>query len=146
MHWSHFVAHRKWLACGCYHYSVQFGHSVVPDSLRSHGLQHARPPCPSPTPGACSNSCPSSRWCHPTISFSVIPFSSHLHSFPLSLLLLKSFLKCYPASILSREYLYLVLYYEQIVSILSFIFMYKINFHNVWFFMDLSCKSYYLYK
>ena len=51
----------------------QFSRSVVSDSLRSPGLQHARPPCPSPTPGACSNSCPLSRWCHPTISSSVCP-------------------------------------------------------------------------
>ena len=63
--------------------SVQFSHSVVSDSLRSHGLQHARLHCP-PTPGACSNSCPSSWWCHPTISPSVVPFSSHLQSFPAS--------------------------------------------------------------
>jgi len=63
--------------------AVQFSHSVVSNSLRPHGLQHARPPCPSPTPGVYSNSCPLSRWCHPTISFSVIPFS-HLHSFPVS--------------------------------------------------------------
>ena len=62
--------------------SVQFGHSVVSDSLQPHGLQHARPPCPSPTPGAYSNSCPSSWWCHPPISSSVIPFSSCLQSFP----------------------------------------------------------------
>ena len=48
-------------------HSVKFSHSVVSDSLRSHGLQHARLPCPSPTPGACSDSCPSSWWCHPTI-------------------------------------------------------------------------------
>ena len=52
------------------------------DSLQPHGLQHARLPCPSPTPGAYSNSCPLSPWCHPTISSSVIPFSSHLQSFP----------------------------------------------------------------
>ena len=52
------------------------------DSLQPHGLQHTRPPCPSPTPGACSNSCPLSQWCHPTILFSVIPFSSCLQSFP----------------------------------------------------------------
>ena len=52
------------------------------DSLWSHGLQYARPPCPSPTPRACSYSCPLSRWCHPTISSSVIPFSSCFHSFP----------------------------------------------------------------
>ena len=50
----------------------------------THGLQHAWLPCPSPTPGVCSNSCPLSRWCHPTISSSVIPFSSHLQSFPAS--------------------------------------------------------------
>ena len=54
----------------------QFSHSVVSDSLRHHGLQHASLPCPSPTPGACSNSCPLSWWYHPTISSSVIPFSS----------------------------------------------------------------------
>ena len=64
------------------HQSVQFSHSVVSDSSQRHGLQHARPPCPSPTPGACSNSCPSSRWCHPTISSSVILFPSCLLSFP----------------------------------------------------------------
>ena len=64
--------------------SVHFNHSVVSDSLRPHGLQHARPPCPSPTPGVHSNSCLQSRWCHPTISSSVIPFSSHLQSFPAS--------------------------------------------------------------
>ena len=57
--------------------SVQFGRTVVSDSLWPHGL-----PCPSPTPGACSNSCPSSRWCQPTISSSVLPFSSCLQSFP----------------------------------------------------------------
>ena len=52
------------------------------DSLWPHGLQHSRPPCPSPFPGACLDSCPSSQWCHPTISSSVIPFSFCLHSFP----------------------------------------------------------------
>ena len=64
--------------------SVQFSHSVVSNSLRPHGLQHTRPLCPSPTPGAHSNSYPLSRWCHPTISSSVILFSSHLQSFPAS--------------------------------------------------------------
>ena len=64
--------------------SVQFGRSVVSNSLQPHGLQHARPPCPSPTPRACSNSCPSSQWCHPTILFSVTPFSSCLQSSPAS--------------------------------------------------------------
>ena len=64
--------------------NIQFSHSVMSDSLRSHGLQHTRPPCPSPTPGAYSNSGPFSRWCHPTIPSSVVPFSSHLQSFPAS--------------------------------------------------------------
>ena len=64
--------------------SVQFCRSVVSDSLWPHGLQHARPPCPSPTPRVYSNSCPLSWWCHPTISCSVIPFSSCLQSFPAS--------------------------------------------------------------
>ena len=64
--------------------SVQLSCSVVSDSLWTHGLQHARPPCPSPTPRACSNSYPLSWWCHPTISSSVILFSSHLQSFPAS--------------------------------------------------------------
>ena len=59
-----------------------FNPSVVSNSLRPHGLQHARLLCPSPTPRACSNSSPSSQWCHPTISSSVIPFSSCLQSFP----------------------------------------------------------------
>ena len=64
--------------------SVQFSRSVESNSLQPHGLQHARPPCPSPTPGACSNSCPSRWWCHPTISSSVVPFSFRLQSFPAS--------------------------------------------------------------
>ena len=64
--------------------SVQFSHSVVSYSLWTHGLQHARPPSPSPTPGVYSNSCPLSRWCHPTISSSVITFSSCFQSFPAS--------------------------------------------------------------
>ena len=64
--------------------SVQFSCSVAPDSLRPHESQHARPPCPSPAPGVHSNSCPSSWWCHPAISFSVIPFSSCPQSVPAS--------------------------------------------------------------
>ena len=62
----------------------QFSRSVVSDPLRPHELQHARPPCPSPTPGVCSNSRPSSRWCHPAISSSVVPFSSCPQSLPAS--------------------------------------------------------------
>ena len=62
----------------------QFSRSVVSNSLRPHEPQHARPPCPSPTPGVHPNSCPSSRWCHPTISSSVVPFSSCPQSFPAS--------------------------------------------------------------
>ena len=61
--------------------SIQFSCSVVSHSLRPHGLQHARLPCPSPTPRACSNSCPSSQWCHSTTSSSVIPSLSCLQSF-----------------------------------------------------------------
>ena len=64
--------------------SVQFSRSVVSDSLRPHELQHARPPCPSPTPRVHPNPCPSSRWCHPTISSSIVPFSSCPQSFPAS--------------------------------------------------------------
>ena len=62
--------------------SVQFSCSVMSDSLQRHGLQHTRLPCSLPTPGACSNLCPSCRWCYPTIS--VVPFSSCLQSFPAS--------------------------------------------------------------
>ena len=65
-----------WVNC------IQF--SSVAQSCPTHGLQHARLPCPSPTSGACSNSCPSSRWCHPTISSSAAPFSFCLHYFPAS--------------------------------------------------------------
>ena len=64
--------------------SVQFSHSVVSDSLQPHETQHARPPCPSPTPWVYSSSCPLSQWCHPTISSSVVPFSSCPQSFPAS--------------------------------------------------------------
>ena len=64
--------------------SVQFSRSVVSDSLRPHGLQHTRLPCPSPTPIVYSNSCSLSQWCHPTTSSSVVTFSSHLQSFPAS--------------------------------------------------------------
>ena len=63
---------------------IRFSPSVVSNSLWPHGLQPARPPCPSPTPTACSNSCPWSWWCHPTISSSVVLFSSCLQSFPAS--------------------------------------------------------------
>ena len=63
---------------------VQFSRTVMSDSLRPHGLQHARPPCLSLTPGAYSNSCPFSQWCHPTNLSSVLPFSSFLQSFPAS--------------------------------------------------------------
>ena len=64
--------------------SVQFTRSVMSDSLWPHESQHARPPCPSPTPGVHPNPCPSSRWCHPTILSSVVPFSSCPQSFPAS--------------------------------------------------------------
>ena len=64
--------------------SVQFSHSVMSNSLQPHEPQHTRPPCPSPTPGVYPNSCPLSQWCHPTISSSVVSFSSCPQSFPAS--------------------------------------------------------------
>ena len=70
--------------CSLNHNSVQFSCSVVSDSLWPHESQHTRPPCPSPTPGVHLNSCPLSRWCHPAISSSVIPFSSCPQSLPAS--------------------------------------------------------------
>ena len=86
-------ARALWSLCSCLNsqtnknretYSVQFSCSVVSDSLPPHESHHARPPCPSPTPGVHSNSCPSSRWCHPAISSSVVPFSSCPQSLPAS--------------------------------------------------------------
>ena len=76
---------RNFIACTNFH-SIwwKFSSSVMSNSLRPHGLQHTRLPCPSPTPGAYSNSCSSRRWCHPTISLSVVPFSSHIQYFPAS--------------------------------------------------------------
>ena len=77
--------HRKCCDSTCPQFSsVQFSRSVVSDSLQPHEPQHSWPPCPSPTPRIYSNSCPLSRWCHPTISSSVIPLSSCLQSFPAS--------------------------------------------------------------
>ena len=67
-----------------YQYRSVSSVAVMSDPLQPHGLQHARLPCPSPTPWACSNSCPSSQWCHPSIASSVFPFSSCLQSFPAS--------------------------------------------------------------
>ena len=68
----------------CVYQSLQFSRSVVSDSLQPHEPQHARPPCPSPSPRVYPNSCPLSWWCHPSISSSVFPFSSCLQSFPAS--------------------------------------------------------------
>ena len=73
-----------WMETQQSNYSVQFSLSAVSDSLQPHELLHARPPCPSPTPGVHSYSCPSSQWCYPAISFSVIPFSSCPQSLPAS--------------------------------------------------------------
>ena len=86
--WASFLYNCYGYCCILIHYILsknlvdQFSPSVLSDSLRPQESQHARPPCPSPTPGAYPNSCPSSRWCHPAISSSVIPFSSCLQSFP----------------------------------------------------------------
>ena len=77
--------HMYTLVLSCHQFSsVQFSRSVVSDSLWPHESQHARPPCPSPTPGVHPNSCPSSQWCHPATSSSVVPFSSCLQSLPAS--------------------------------------------------------------
>ena len=73
----------KWLPIQ-FQFQFQFSHSVVSNSSLSHEPQHARPPCPSPTPRVHPNPCPLSRWCHPTISSSVVPFSSWAQSFPAS--------------------------------------------------------------
>ena len=73
--------------------SLQFSCSVMPNSLQPHGLQHARPPYPSPTPRVRPNPCPLSQWCHPTVLSSVIPFSSWLQSFPASIWEVKYFLQ-----------------------------------------------------
>ena len=79
------ITEEAFLISPCYSFSsVQFSRSVMSDSLRPHELQHARPPCPSPTPGVHSNSCSSSRWCHPAILSSVVPFSSCPQSLPAS--------------------------------------------------------------
>ena len=81
LQWHYYRCIYKYYLCFS---SVQFSHSVVSDSLRPRESQHARPPCPSPTPGVHSGSCPSSPWCHPAISSSVVPFSSCSHSLPAS--------------------------------------------------------------
>ena len=86
----YFISISYWVHFSEYIDSVQFSHSVVSNSLQPHEPQHARPPCPSPTPEIHSNSCPLSRWCHPAISSSVVPFSLHpqslsaSESFPIS--------------------------------------------------------------
>ena len=83
--WFHFAVQQKLIQhCKATVSSVQFSRSVVSDSLRPHESQHARPPCPSPTPGVHSESCPSSQWCHLAISSSVVPFSSCPQSLPAS--------------------------------------------------------------
>ena len=80
-HWVLWILFIFWVQAIYQICSVQFNHSVMSDSLWLHGLQPTRLPCPSPTPGACSNPCPLSRWCHPAISSSVIPFSFCPQSF-----------------------------------------------------------------
>ena len=81
---SRWVTTPSWLSRSLRLFLYQFNHSAMSDSLWPHGLQHSRPPCPSPTPRVYSDSCPLSRWCHSTISSSVVPFSSRLQSFPAS--------------------------------------------------------------
>ena len=83
--WEQVVSFMSHLLCIFFQFSsVQFSCSVVSDSLRPHELQHARPPCPSPTPGVHSNSRPLNQWCHPSISSSVVPFSSCPQTLPAS--------------------------------------------------------------
>ena len=79
-----FCSENLFLKCDNDDNSVHFSCSVMSDCLWPHGLQHAKPPCPSPAPRVCSNSCPFSQWCHPTISSSVVPFSFCFQSFPAS--------------------------------------------------------------
>ena len=100
--------------------SVQFSCSVVSNSLWPHGLQHARLPCPSTTPGACSNLCPLSQWCHPTISSSVVPFSSCLQSFPASRSLQMSQLFTFIFSISLNEYSGLISFRMDWLDLLAF--------------------------
>ena len=90
--------------------SVQFSRSVVSYSLRSHEFQHARPPCPSPTPGVYSNPCPSSRWCHPAISSSVVPFSSCSQTLPAS----GSFPTSQPLRLTFHQFIYSEIHSEDI--------------------------------
>ena len=92
--------------------SVQFSHLVVSDSLRPHESQHARPPCPSPTPGVHSDSRPSSPWCHQAISSSVVPFSSCLQSLPAS--------KSFPMSQLYRSFSFSIIPSKEIPGPISF--------------------------
>ena len=82
--YNHWISQLYLLGVCAIFSSVQFSCSVVFDSLRPHESQHVRPPCPSPTPGVHSDSRPSSQWCHPAISSSVVPFSSCSQSFPVS--------------------------------------------------------------
>ena len=83
--WPKWIGWMKWVCTGQWGPEVQFRYSVVSDdSLRPHGLQHASLSWPSTSPRACSNLCPSSQWCHPTISSSEVPFSSCFQSFPAS--------------------------------------------------------------
>ena len=83
MYISHYAICLKLIQC-CYVNSVQFSHSIVSNSLWPHESQHTRPPCPSPTPRVYQNPHPSSRWCHPAVSSSVVPFSSCPQSLPAS--------------------------------------------------------------
>ena len=80
--WGHGRSH--WTTFQISYCKLLYSCSVMSNSLRPHGLQHARPPCPLLCPRVCSNSCPLNQWCHPTILSSVIPFSSCLQSFPAS--------------------------------------------------------------
>ena len=98
-------------------HSVQFSRSVVSDPLWPCELEHARPPCPTPTPGAHPNLCPLNRWCHPTILSSVIPFSSCPQSFPASGSFQMSQLFASGSQIMHYSFLKLVINYLQVFSL-----------------------------
>ena len=113
--------------------SIQLSHSVMSDSLQPHEWQHAGLPCPSPTPGAYSNSCPSSRWFHPTISLSVVPFSSLHQSFPAS----GSYVLCLYTWLKLHEAVYLV----YVCLVHNYVFLFKNNKkNNLWDWGSWGCK------
>ena len=123
---------------------VQFSHSVVSDSLQPCESQHARPPCPSPTPGVYSNSCPSSRRCHPVISSFVIPFSSCPQSLPASGSFPMSQFFAWGGQLKDSSYLFReTSCFSEFVSLIFVVFIHsvKIQGHRYFYFFSLCCVS-----